>query len=358
LVQNGVIDAKTGMATLAHAAPSMNDPVKLRGIVQQTLAGLPPEVQAQLLPKLSTVNTGGQTNLVAQNPMTGAPTLAGTLNNTVTPDVASTPTPTFNNGVSGTIPRGQLPGNAPYVSGAPPLNAGATPAPLNGGHPANFNPTGPALGQDVIANAAAKRFSDLTDAAASAPIAINGYDRALAAVGGTSSGPGIDPVKTITGTLNALNIPVASDATTNYQSLKKYLANAATSAAAASGYSGSDARMDAFSSGQPDPTKMNPAALTDAIQYVKALQSGVIAKNTAAQSYLAANGGNTATLPKFETQWSQAFNPDVMEFKNLSTDPQAQAQFVKSLPAARQQAMMKSYQSMSSLGAFAGASHG
>ena len=83
---------------------------------------------------------------------------------------------------------------------------------------------------------------------------------------------------------------------------------------------------------------------------MKALQNGVIAKNNATQAYLQAHGGNTATLPAFETQWSNAFNPDVMELRGMS--PQEQQSYIGKLTPAKKQALMKSYSAMSAIGAF------
>lgn len=332
LRKNGIIDDGAFANALTEIAPAMNNPQQLRSMAQGMLAKLPPEIQAQYVtPALSTIDTGSAVNTVATNKMTGQPTVTGSLQKTLTPGEAATPTGIFDSG-TGTyrnITRAQF---------------------ANGSQGANGFQSQPAMGQEDIAKAAAGRYNDLTAAAANAPTAINGYDRALAALKNTTSGPGASSAASITGALNSFGIPVASDTTTNFQALKKYLANAGAQAATASGYSGSDSRLSAFTEGQPNPDKMNPTALSDAISYVKALQNGVIAKNNAAQAYLQAHGGNTATLPQFETQWSNSFSPDVMELRGMS--PQDQQAYISKLTPDKKQALMKSYSAMSAIGAF------
>jgi len=345
MLKNGVIDQSTFANTVQHISPYINDPAALRGQLTGMLANLPPEIQQKyVLPLMSTVNTGGQTNIVATNPITGAPHVAGTIQNSMTPGEAATPVPYFNpaTGTPSVMTKRQ------FAAGGPQSASGASGAGIA---------TGPALGQSDIAKASADRYNALTQSASEAPTAINGYDRALDALNAMSgnpisggTGPAADTAHMITGALNALGFQVTPDDTANYQTLKKYLANAGAQAASAAGYSGSDARMSAFEHGQPDPTKMNPEALRGAIQYVKALQQGVIAKNNAAQAYLQAHGGNTATLPAFETQWSHAFTPDVMEYRNMTPD-QMQA-YKNGLSPAALASFKKSYSQMAALGAF------
>lgn len=320
------------------------DPGALRAwVAQHFQSAQNGETQLKMMmPNVQQINSGGATSLLPLNPMTGQMQGGQTsIQNTMTPGDAAQPVTVYDpaTGTQRSITRAQF--------------AGQGQQPGQQGQQAPGAPgfqSAPALGQGKIADAAAERYNALTQAASDAPTAINGYDRALEALKGTGSGQGKDAAMMITGALNSFGLPVATDSTANFQSLKKYLANAASTAAAASGYSGSDARMAAFSQGQPDPTKMNPKALEGAIQYVKALQSGVMAKNNAAQAYLQANGGNTASLPKFETQWSNAFSPDVMELRNM--DPTQQAAYISGLKPEQKTKLMKSYQAMSTLGAF------
>lgn len=208
----------------------------------------------------------------------------------------------------------------------------------------------PPIGGADVATQAAQRYSGLVQAAGSVPNAINGYDRALGALANTTSGKGANQIFDVTGVMNTLGIPLGKDEATNYQTLQKYLANAASQAAAASGYTGSDARFEAFTHGQPNAQTMNPTALSEAIKYVKAQQLGVLAKNNAANSFLQQNGNNYSVLPQFETHWSNTYSPDVMYLRSLP--PAEQQTWFKAQPQQQQQQIMRSYQGMAGLGAF------
>ena len=289
-----------------------------------------------LMPNVQALNTGGATNIVATDKLTGAPTLTGTLQNTLTPESAAQRVPMFDpaTGQQGTVPLGSTVGGAP-----------------GSGQGGGFMPTAAPMGTEKVAGAAADRYNSLIEAANNAPAAINGYDRALEALqGAQTSGKMADAKLFIPTMLQSLGLQSEGGMVQDYQSLKKYLANAGAQAASAAGYSGSDARLASFTQGQPDAEKMNPGALRDAIQYVKALQSGVMAKNNAAQEWLTANGGNTAKLPEFERKWSNAFSPDVMELRNLA--PEQQQAFISSLSPAKRKSLMESYRKMSEVGAF------
>ena len=345
LAAQGIVDAPTALQELKRVSPYLNDPAKLKQMVQQSLAGLPPEVQEKyILPAMSIANTGRVTNVLATTPATGATHIVGTIQNSMTPGEAATPVPYFDTktGTPAITTKGR------FAAGSA---AGTSPT-LNGGLP-----TGPALGQPELASFGAKRRDATLEAAGNAPTAINGYNRALDALNALSgdlgtggTGPGADRSHLVTGALNALGVPLAPNDTTNYQTLKKYLANAATQAASSAGYSGSDARMDAFEHGQPNASTMNPEALRGAIKYVKALQQGVIAKNNAMQAWMNTHGGNTATLQSFETQWSNAFTPDVMEYRDMS--PEQMQTYKNGLSPKALENFKKSYLQMAALGAF------
>lgn len=348
LVSNGMLSPQAA----ANALSTMpTDPTQIRSWVMSHAAAA--DRGAQLLtavkPTIEQVNSGGFTTLVPMAPLTGQPVGTPTvIRNTMTPGEASQTVQVFDpaTGTTRLISRAQFAaGNA--AGGGTPVS-GASPTTSASSAP-GFQAS-PALGQEDIAKAAAKRYNDLSQASQQAPIAINGYDRALDVLQNTTSGPGASTGMLITGALNSFGLPVAKNTTENFQTLKKYLANAASQAASASGYSGSDARFDAFQAGQPNPEHMNPEALGDAIRYVRALQQGVVAKFGAEQSYLNAHGGNTSALPQFEEKWSKAFDPDVMELRSLS--PSQQVSYIGALSDAKRAKLTSAYKQMHELGAF------
>lgn len=336
---------RLGMLTPAQAqqyAESIPaDPAERAQWVKQHWIGLQSaKDQANvLMPQLDMNDVGGSLVSTARDRMTGAMIPGGTaqIMKTLSPESAAQRIPVFDpaTGQMGTVPLGSTVGG-----GAP-----------GAGQAGGFMPTAAPMGTEKVAGAAADRYNSLIEAANNAPAAINGYDRALEALqGAQTSGKMADAKLFIPTMLQSLGLQSEGGMVQDYQSLKKYLANAGAQAASAAGYSGSDARLASFTQGQPDAEKMNPGALRDAIQYVKALQSGVMAKNNAAQEWLTANGGNTAKLPEFERKWSNAFSPDVMELRNLP--PEQQQAFISGLSPAKRKSLMESYRKMSEVGAF------
>ncbi len=294
--------------------------------------------QAQfMMPNVQMVDTGSSMNVVPLDPLTGAPKGAVTaFQKGLTPEAAAQRINVFNpqTGQQGTTSLGSTVGGMPGTA--------------QGG---GFMPTSAPLGQGRIADAAADRHNALIEAAGNAPTAINGYKRALEALDkGGMAGPAANSAIRIPTILQSLGLQDEGDVVKNTITLQKYLSNAASKAAQSAGYSGSDARVAMFSSGQPDPEKMTPAALRDAVQYVMALESGVMAKNNAAQDWLASKGGNTASLPEFERKWSNAFSPDVMELRNMA--PEQQRSYIAGLSEAKRKSLMESYRKMSEVGAF------
>ena len=334
---------KLGMLTPAQAqqyAESIpSDPAERQAWIKQHWIGLQSaKDQANvLMPNVQTIDTGSGVNVVPIDPLTGQPKGAITaFQKGLTPEAAAQRVQMFDpaTGQQGTVSLGSTVGGMPGT-----------------GQGGGFMPTAAPMGTEKVAGAAADRYNSLIEAANNAPAAINGYDRALEALqGAQTSGKMADAKLFIPTMLQSLGLQSEGGMVQDYQSLKKYLANAGAQAASAAGYSGSDARLASFTQGQPDAEKMNPGALRDAIQYVKALQSGVMAKNNAAQEWLTANGGNTAKLPEFERKWSNAFSPDVMELRNLG--PEQQQAFIAGLTPAKRKSLMESYRKMSEVGAF------
>lgn len=322
-----------------YATEIPSDPVERQAWVKQHWIGLQSakDQAAVLMPNVQTIDTGSGVNVVPIDPLTGQPKGGITaFQKGLTPEAAAQRVTMFDpaTGQQGTVSLGSTVGGMP-----------------GGGQGGGFMPTAAPMGQEKVAGAAADRYNSLIEAAGNAPAAINGYDRALEALtGAQTSGQMANAKLFIPTMLQSLGLQSEGGEVQNYQSLKKYLANAGAQAASAAGYSGSDARLASFTQGQPDPEKMNPGALRDAIQYVKALQTGVMAKNNAAQAWLEANGGNTAKLPEFERKWSNAFSPDVMELRNLP--PEQQQAYIAGLSPAKRKSLMESYRKMSEVGAF------
>ena len=180
---------------------------------------------------------------------------------------------------------------------------------------------------------------------------MNTYDRAMAEVDRAFVGKGSGGLNNINTVLNTFGLKNGASTAESTQTLHKYLSNAATQAGGQLGMTGSDARLDALSSGQPN-TNMNAPALKNAIKYVKGLQQGVLDKQSAVQNYLSKNGNNTANLGQFETQYNKAFNPEVSYIRSLSNPADQKAAMQELHKQGHMEDWTKSYQAMKQMGAF------
>lgn len=325
------------------------------------LAFAPPEVQAGLIkPQTQVLNTGGAQQIVNIDPLTGRPSIAGSVQNTLSPEASAEMVEVIGpGGAKFLVPKGLIIGQGGmqqggFIPGQQPTGNGRYPqgqVPGQVGVQSGLAP-GQAVGLETAARGGAERYNNLVNEAGTVRNTVQGYDSALHALDNLgTSGPGLDQTMLISSTLESLGLPVDKDANANWQALNKYLANAAGTAAASAGYGGSDAGRAMFGEGQPSAKKMNPQALRDAIQYVKAQNLGVIAKQSAAQNFIDQNGGDYTKYSQFETKWNKAYNPDAMHMASLPT-PEQKAQFFRSLPESKQKALRKSYNEMDALGAF------
>jgi hypothetical protein len=129
----------------------------------------------------------------------------------------------------------------------------------------------------------------------------------------------------MTALLQNLNLPVAGKATEDFQTLSKFLANGLSNAALVNGNTGSDARMEQFSHGQPNVDTMNKEPLDKAIRYVLSQNDAVAAANQViGQAYqrLQAQGDPRAAY-NAQQEWIKQYDPKVFEFGRMSPAEQA-----------------------------------
>ena len=190
-------------------------------------------------------------------------------------------------------------------------------------------------GQGTTDQAIAKTGADAIAAApqimAQSKSAITGLETALAQVeAGTKSGPGASKVVNALALLNNMGVPLLKGDVDGYQTLQKYLQNSLNVAAQGTSASGSDARFDSFSHGQPNSETMNPTALKGAIRYVLSQHDAAVARaSLLPQAYqqAQASGAPNPTVAA-QQKWSEAYKPDFFSFNRMS--PEDQAAFVKS----------------------------
>jgi hypothetical protein len=291
-----------------------------------------------LMPQIQTVNTGGQTNIVATNPLTGAPTVTGTLNNTLTPGEAAQNVDVVDpqTGAHYAITKAQqLAGGGVAPGGAPGGYNGRLPA--SGGAPGALQTSlGPGQQAALTAQAGSSNTAAQTlhDAAADAPMRINllenARDALSAGVDGNgnpiSTGPGSDWRNTAKSFFNSLAPDTAKQLgwtgdVQSYDEFKKILTNYASSVSGSLG-TGTDARLNAAVTGNANP---NISTLANQDILAKTIAAE---KMRAAQDYAFQNSGlTTDKFNQWQSQWNKAVDPQAFVFASMN--PQQQQQFIK-----------------------------
>lgn len=385
VLQNGV-----DLINQFHADPNMvmshlqdipQDPQGRQQWLQRGLASVSGTLEnlKAMTPTPTLVDNGGSQQYVDTNPITNPSIVGTTMQKTMDPATASTPTPYYDSssGQAGNIPRSQFAAgggqppllpplpptlpqspNMPATSGQPaPMPSGPAPGGTAPGAPRGFVPTGPALGASGIADAAGQRYATLQTAAQQAPQLMKTYDLAGQAVkGAIAQGKGSASIANAGGVvqmiLGAMGQQPTGDSVKDYQLATNYLNSAADQAASSLGLSGSDSRLAAAKAGQPDPNNMNLPALQEVIAHAKGLQQAVLDSAQAKTNYLAQNGNSTANLNQFEAKWNKSFNPDVSYIRSLGSPTEQQAAMQQLKAQGKLGAWMKDYQAMKNLGAF------
>ncbi len=192
-------------------------------------------------------------------------------------------------------------------------------------------PQQPKLGQSLTdkttQTAAAETLAKLPAQVESVKQARSGLENALGYI--AKSGPGVSKTVNALAMVQNLGIPLMSNDTNGYMTLKKYLENSASQAAAASGFTGSDARFEQFKAGMPNAESMTPQALKGAIQYVLSQHDAALARGQFVQNFVAQNQNDPNAGQKALQAWANSYTPKVFEFSRM--DPQERIKFVKSL---------------------------
>jgi hypothetical protein len=279
-----------------------------------------------LMPQVQAINTGGATNVVAINPMTGEPTVTGTMQNTVSPDTLVQNVETIDpvTGRRYAITKGQqLAGQG--GSGGAPQGQGYNGRYQQGGVPGGIlTSLGPSeqsalTSQGTTSNTAAQ---DLHNAAADVPMRLNLLQQARDSLAGINTGPGSDWRNTAKSFFNALAPDMAKKIgwtgdVQNYDEFKKILTNYASSVSGSLG-SGTDARLNAAITGNANPN-ISKLANEDILAKTMAAE-----KMRAAQDYAFQNSGlTTDKFNQWQSQWNKAVNPDAFVYASMSPEQRA-----------------------------------
>lgn len=282
-----------------------------------------------MLPQTQMVNTGGQTQILNIDPLTGQPKIVAGLQNTLSPGEATTP-------VQGVSPTG-----TPYVVTKQQwLNGQGAPGQSQGGYTGRPTTSGAEVPQGALqtglspaeqarqttaASASATQSTaaaqNLHDSAADVPMRISLLNQARDALSGVNTGPGSDWRNTAKSFFNSLAPDTAksigwSGDVKDYDEFKKILTNYASSVSGSLG-TGTDARLNAAVTGNANPN-ISKTANEDIL--VKTLAAE---KMRQAQDYAFQNSGlTTDKFNQWQSQWNKTVNPDAFAFVEMSPDQQ------------------------------------
>lgn len=333
LVDKKIISAQRAIAELQNVP--VNDPVKLKEYLQQqNLAVLDAEARLKAVyPDAEQVESGGATNFVRFNRLTGKLELAGTLPKSMSPAEAAEPVEMFDPATNQmrTITKGQFArmqgagGGAPAA--VPPGGPGAAPAALPPAGPGL--PAAPPLGTEAAATeaatGAAKAMNDMyAEVRGSAP-RIFQLRKALGALQQTGTGPGTETRNYLTSLFTSLPgvresewkwIAELKDDAKFYDEANKYLQQYAQGQAASLG-AGTDAKLASALSANAS-TKISNLAAQDVVKANIGLERY---KQAQAQAFEAANV-QPENFNKWAANWNRKIDPRVFVFDLMTTEQQ------------------------------------
>lgn len=352
----------TPSQTVQYLQQMPSDPAQLQAWGKQKwLQSLDDDAQLKaLLPQTQTVNTGATTQFIKTDPITGNPTLAGNLQNTMSPGDAATPTAVFDpstntmrdvtkqqfSGLANGVPQAGIsaPSPQPSGNGRYPTQNGGQPLPAMGqgaSMPFAAPPaspvsnqqqmaapgpvgvqTAPALGAqeaaNVTAQGAATSALNLQHAADAAPQSIYQLQNMRSALGDISTGPNADwlgKAKALALQVSpglAQSIGVDPQNVASQEEFKKFATQLAQGSASALG-EGTDTKLASAVAANPN-TALSSLGNQQIINVLIATQRANQAKNMAWQN----SGMQPQDFNKFSSQWNEQVDPRIFVGPEMS----------------------------------------
>ena len=293
-----------------------------------------------MMPKTQVLNNGPTQQIVAIDPMTGRPTVTGTIQNGMDPNTASSPVPAYDRttgapvnltreqfqqqanggmqpgstiGLPGTGTNGRYPGQQPQ---------GQAP-----GGPAMGVQTGPSLGQtaaaETLGKGNAENILSLQDRASGAPDRIRFLQDMTSNLDHFNSGP----TSGWTAQAKALFLQLAPDtakklgvdpqSVASKEEFTKYAAQIAMSAMKGMG-SGTDSQLATAVSGNPH-AELSKLGLQEMMKVITGTERATMAKNLAWQN----SGISPDKYGKWEAQWNNDIDPRVFVTPEMTQEDRA-----------------------------------
>lgn len=359
-IKQGLFDP-TEAVSFTSDMPS--DPSQLTDWVKQKYLGFGDNIDKlkAVMPQTQTVNSGGTTQFVKIDPLTGNPTLAGNIQNTMAPGEAAQPTQVYDPATQSmrNVTReqfSQMAGGAP-MAGAPGMADPSGQAGLGTGRlqPITQAPgvqAAPALGSaeaaQVVGKGAAESSISLQRQADAAPQAIYQLQNMREALSDINTGPNAD----WRAKAQALALGIAPDIAqklgidpqkiASQEEFNKFAVQLAQGTAQSLG-EGTDSKLASAVSANPN-ISLSKLGNQQIIDVLIASQRATQAKNMAWQN----SGLPPEQYNKFSTSWGKEIDPRVFAAQDMSNDKVWK--MVDSLPKREQENFMKSWAKAQQLG--------
>lgn len=301
-VQSGTIPAEVAQR---EAANIPTDPAgQAQWIKQHFMNAIAGEAKINAMrPQTQVVNTGGAQQIVNIDPLTGQPTVAGVLQNTLSPEAAASRVQTMVNGVPGTVSLGSTVGGGQTGAGRYP---GAGPA----GAPGGFIPTGPALGEEAAATETSRGSAQqlVSDQNAMNGMGARMYQlqAGLHGLQNATTGKGSDALNSVKSYLQTAGIPgVDASKIQSFDEANKYLTQYAMNQAGSMG-EGTDKKLSTALSANASTSISNLAA-----QDVVKANMGLERMRAAQVNAFNNSGMSPSQYQKFSSEWNSKVDPRV-----------------------------------------------
>lgn len=336
-IAEGAITPKIAAQELASMP---NDPAQLKGwLTEHLVRNLDSQQKVQALyGQIQSVDTGGQVNILAASPITGARSL-GTIEKTMSPGEAATPVPVFNAGSNqpALISKGQFANATNGQISAAKENGSALSGP---GIPAG-PPLGAQAAAEVTGRESAQQGINLQQAADAVPQKKAILGNLDAALGNFTSGAAADwklVGKKFANAANPFGNTFNPKTIASQEEFNKQATMLAQQQFQTLGGTGTDMKLGSTMHTSPNELLSN-LGNHEIIALLKGNEDAIRAKNEAWQQWQQAHGSQS--YGQFQTQFNKEYDPRVFQAQYL--DAEGKQGLLKGMTKAEQTQFRNAY---------------